>query len=339
MGEVYRARDTRLQRDVAIKVLPAAFSAHPDRLRRFEQEARAAAALNHPNILAVHDIGTSGDAPFIVSELLVGQTLRERLAAGPIPVRKALTYAIEIARGLAAAHEQGIVHRDLKPENLFITSDDRVKILDFGLAKLAGDGAGDDSASELHTAPPQTELGMVLGTVGYMAPEQVRGLPVDPRADLFAFGAILYELVSGQRAFRRQTAPETMAAILNEDPPPLPSDRAMPPALARIVDRCLEKSPAARFQTAADLAFALDGVSDASGSTSALSASPRSSPRRREWIAWTVAAIAAARIGAVRVPSSSRAARRGAPRALPDSACRSIGRARQFQRLTGRPPR
>jgi eukaryotic-like serine/threonine-protein kinase len=291
MGEVYRARDSRLGREVAIKVLPATLSAFPDRLYRFEQEARAAAALSHPNILAVHDIGTSGDTPFIVSELLVGQTLRERLAAGPIPVRKALAYAIEIARGLTAAHEQAIVHRDLKPENLFITSDDRVKILDFGLAKLVPDRSADESASELATAAPPTELGTVLGTVGYMAPEQVRGLPVDQRADLFAFGAILYELVSGQRAFRRQTPAETMAAILNEHPPPLPGDRTIPPALARIVDRCLEKSPAARFQTASDLAFALDGLSDQSAPERALSPGPRSSLRGREWIAWTIVGL------------------------------------------------
>jgi len=197
MGEVYRARDPRLGRDVAIKVLPAVFSADADRLHRFEQEARAAAALNHPNILAVHDIGTAGDAPFIVSELLEGVTLRERLMGGAVTVRKAVAYAVAIARGLAAAHDKGITHRDLKPENVFITTDDRVKILDFGLAKLTSDRSPVAATSALQTAALPTEPGLVLGTVGYMAPEQVRGLSVDHRADLFAFGAILYELLSG----------------------------------------------------------------------------------------------------------------------------------------------
>jgi eukaryotic-like serine/threonine-protein kinase len=243
MGEVYRARDVRLRRDVAIKVLPAAFSADADRLRRFEQEARAAAALNHPNILAVLDIGTESGAPFIVSELLEGQTLRERLQAGPVPGRKAVAYGIAIARGLAAAHDKGIVHRDLKPENLFITTDDRIKILDFGLAKLVDTGAS-PGESTLQTAM-LTEAGQVLGTAAYMAPEQVRGLAVDHRADLFAFGAILYELLAGGRAFRRDTVPETLSAILNDNPPPLEAKEPLPPALGRIVDRCLEKSPAA----------------------------------------------------------------------------------------------
>ena len=285
MGEVYKARDTRLGRDVAIKVLPAAFSADADRLHRFEQEARAAAALNHPNILAVHDIGTNGAAPFIVSELLEGTTLRERLLAGSVPVRKAIAYAVEIARGLAAAHDKGITHRDLKPENLFITADDRIKILDFGLAKLTQDQSTLVAASALRTAPPQTEPGLVLGTVGYMAPEQVRGLTVDHRADLFAFGAVLYELVSGQRAFRRDTAPETMTAILNEDPPDLLSiERPVPPGLARIVHRCLEKSPPARFQTASDLAFALEALSDPSGTAQVVGPSRRSQPGER--FAW-----------------------------------------------------
>jgi len=291
MGEVYRARDPRLRRDVAIKVLPTSFSTDVDRLHRFEQEARAAAALNHPNILAVHDIGTENGAPFIVSELLEGATLRERLLAGPIPVRKAVAYAVAIARGLAAAHEKGIVHRDLKPENLFITTDDRVKILDFGLAKLTGDHAA-AAASALQTAPSPTGIGQVLGTVGYMAPEQVRGETVDQRADLFAFGAILYELVSGARAFRRDTAPETMTAILNEDPPDLiGTGRLVPAPLARIVHRCLEKSPSARFQTASDLAFALDGLPEQSGATTAVAVP--SETKRRAWIGWSVAAALA----------------------------------------------
>jgi len=291
MGEVYRARDSRLGRDVAIKVLPSSFSADIDRLHRFELEARAAAALSHPNILAVHDIGTERGAPFIVSELLEGQTLRDRLAAGPLPVRKAVAYAVAIARGLAAAHEKGITHRDLKPENLFITTDDRVKILDFGLAKLTSDTSA-VAASALQTVRPLTEVGHVLGTVGYMAPEQVRGLAVDPRSDLFALGAILYEMVSGRRAFHRDTAPETMTAILNDHPPDLiATGRSIPPGLARIVDRCLEKSPSARFQTASDLAFALEALSDASGSSLGVERVPPSVRRGREWIAWAIAAL------------------------------------------------
>jgi serine/threonine protein kinase/Tol biopolymer transport system component len=290
MGEVYRARDPRLGRDVAIKVLPAAFSADPDRLHRFEQEARAAAALNHPNILGVYDIGTHADAPFIVSELLEGETLRERLQTGPVAVRKAIAYALQITRGLAAAHEKGITHRDLKPENVFITTDDRIKILDFGLAKLTQDQPAFGAASALQTAPPHTEPGLVLGTVGYMAPEQVRGMAVDHRADLFAFGAILYELLSGQRPFRRDTAPETMTAILNEDPSDLlATGRPIPPGLVRIVHRCMEKGPPARFQTASDLAFALEGLSDPSGTAKVVGGSTPT--RRRGWLGWGVAAL------------------------------------------------
>jgi serine/threonine protein kinase len=289
MGEVYRARDPRLGRDVAIKVLPAAFAADPDRLRRFEQEARAAAALNHPSILAVHDIGMGGDAPFIVSELLEGETLRERLRSGPVHVRRAIAYAVQIARGLAAAHEKGITHRDLKPENLLVTTDDRVKILDFGLAKLTRDPAA-DPVSAVPTASRHTEAGVVLGTVGYMAPEQIRGAAVDHRADIFTFGAILYELLSGQRAFQRGSAPETLAAILNDDPPDLlATDRPIPPGLARIVHRCLEKSAPARFQTASDLAFALDGLSDASGDRKAAVPSKGGKPRER--LAWMALAF------------------------------------------------
>jgi eukaryotic-like serine/threonine-protein kinase len=289
MGEVYRARDPRLGRDVALKVLPAAFSADPDRLRRFEQEAHAAAALNHPNILAVYDIGMGAEAPFIVSELLEGQTLRERLRSGPLQVRKAITYALQIVRGLAAAHEKGITHRDLKPENLLVTTDGRVKILDFGLAKLTRDPAA-GTVSEAPTATLHTEAGVVLGTVGYMAPEQVRGEAVDHRADLFTFGAILYELLSGQRAFQRGSAPETLTAILNDDPQDLlATDRPIPPGLARIVHRCLEKSAQARFQTASDLAFALDGLADASGDSKA--AGPSKASRPRERLAWVALAV------------------------------------------------
>ncbi len=292
MGEVYRARDPRLGRDVAIKVLPTAFSADVDRLHRFELEARAAAALNHPNILAVYDIGTDASAPFIVSELLEGETLRERLHAGPVAVRKAIEQALQIARGLTAAHDKGIVHRDLKPENVFITRDNRAKILDFGLAKLTQDPPTVGPASAMATVPSPTQPGIVLGTVGYMAPEQVRGLPVDHRADLFAFGAILYELLTGHRAFSRDTAPETMAAILNEDPPDLSVASApIPLALVRIVDRCLEKSPSGRFQTAADLAFALEGLSDGSGASKAVRASTHTHREYRSWLGWGAAAL------------------------------------------------
>ncbi len=231
MGEVYKARDPRLGRDVAIKVLPASLSADPERLHRFEQEARAAAALNHPNILAVHDIGQHDGAPYIVSELLEGETLRERLNGGALPVRKAVEYAVQIAHGLAAAHEKGITHRDLKPENVFVTSDGRVKILDFGLAKLTQPDTALAGASALPTTPPNTQAGIVLGTVGYMAPEQVRGLPADHRSDIFAFGAIVYEMLSGQRAFRGETTADTMGAILMKEPPDLPAvERHIPPA-------------------------------------------------------------------------------------------------------------
>ena len=217
MGEVYRARDPRLGRDVAIKVLPASFSNDPDRLKRFEQEARAAGVLNHPNVTIVYDIGQHDGAPYVVQELLEGETLRAELAGGRFSPRKAIEYAVQIAQGLAAAHEKGIVHRDLKPENLFVTNDGRVKILDFGLAKLTQvEGSG--STTSLPTA---TEPGVVMGTLGYMSPEQIKAKPADARSDIFALGAILYEMLSGQRAFRGDSAGETMAAILKEDPPDL----------------------------------------------------------------------------------------------------------------------
>src|SRR5712692_2591655 len=197
MGEVWKARDARLGREVAIKVLPPSYSRDPDRLRRFEQEAKAAGLLNHPNITAVHDIGMHEGAPYIVTELLEGETLRERLAAGPLPQRKALDFAGQIAQGLAAAHEKGIVHRDLKPENLFVTKDGRVKILDFGLAKLERPDSEGAGQTNMPTEAAGTEPGVLLGTLGYMSPEQVRGRPADPRSDIFAFGAILYEMLSG----------------------------------------------------------------------------------------------------------------------------------------------
>src|SRR5262245_34575064 len=283
MGEVYRARDPRLQRDVAIKVLPSSFSVDPERLRRFEQEARAAAALNHPNVLAVFDIGTENGSPYIVSELLEGETLRARLSKSParssdahsgsdssssigasagIGTRRAIEYGVQIARGLAAAHDRGIVHRDLKPENVFVASDGHVKILDFGLAKLTQiEPALAGGVTEGPTKMVDTSPGTLLGTMGYMAPEQVRGQTVDHRADVFALGAILYEMLSGQKAFAGATAADTISAIIDRDPPELPSERRIPPGLVRVVDRCLEKNPAARFQSTRDLAFALESLS------------------------------------------------------------------------------
>ncbi len=270
MGEVYRARDSRLRRDVAIKVLPQALSLDADRLRRFEQEALATAALNHPNILAVFDIGTSAGSPYVVSELLEGETLRERLRSGAIPARKTLDYAMQIAHGLAAAHEKGIIHRDLKPDNLFVTKDGRVKILDFGLAKLtqADPGTNPSMATATHGVPHGTEAGLVMGTAGYMSPEQVRGLTLDARSDIFSFGAILYEMLSGKRAFYGDSPADTMSAILKEDPPELnETNRNVSPALERIVQHCLEKNPESRFHSASDIAFDLEHLSGLSGST------------------------------------------------------------------------
>lgn len=287
MGVVFRATDTRLGRDVAIKLLHDEVAHDAARLQRFEQEARATAALNHPNILNVLDIGDVGGVPFIVTELLEGETLRQTLTRGPMPVRQVIDVTVQIARGLAAAHEKGVVHRDLKPENLFLTHDDRVKILDFGLAKLRADDGASGSLSRTTrsgatTTPGGTGPGMVLGTAGYMAPEQVRGEAVDARTDLFALGAVLSEMLSGIRAFQRGTSADTMTAVLRDDPPDLPVvERRIPPALARIVGRCLQKAPGARFQTAADLAFALEGIatsSDASGTAAFPSASVVVSP-------------------------------------------------------------
>jgi Tol biopolymer transport system component len=263
MGEVYRAKDTRLHREVAIKVLPASFSQDADRLRRFEQEARAASALNHPGILTIHDFGTEDGAPYVVSELLEGETLREKLAAGRLPVRKALDYAAQIARGLAAAHEKGIVHRDLKPENLFVTKDGRVKILDFGLAKLTHPETSAGPLTGIATQTAGTEPGVVMGTVGYMSPEQIRGQPADHRSDIFSFGAVLYEMLTGERPFHGDTAVETMTAILKEDPFELARTLAdLSPSLDRVVRHCLEKSPQERFQSARDVAFALESLSE-----------------------------------------------------------------------------
>jgi Tol biopolymer transport system component len=302
MGEIYRARDTRLGREVALKVLPESFSRDADRLRRFEQEARSVAALSHPNILAIHDIGEQDGSPFIVSELLEGSSLRAELDHGPLPPRKASDYAVQIAQGLAAAHDKSIIHRDLKPENVFITRDGRVKILDFGLAKFAPARTAKNESAEsdgLTLTSSPTEAGMVMGTAGYMAPEQVRGAAIDSRADIFAFGAVLYEMLSGKRAFRRDTAAETMTAILKEEPPELSGmDQPISPGLERIVRRCLEKQPEQRFQSAKDLAFALEALTGTTSKTAANAAITVGAerPRWRGFVA--VAAVAGIAVGA-----------------------------------------
>jgi eukaryotic-like serine/threonine-protein kinase len=264
MGEVYRARDPRLSREVAIKVLPAAYSRTPERLRRFEQEARAAGALNHPNILAVYDTGAYSDAPYLVTELLEGTTLREQLRSGALPPRKAVGVAIQIAQGLAAAHEKGIVHRDLKPENIFLCRDGRVKILDFGLAKLVARDT-DQTMTDLE----QTEPGVVMGTPAYMSPEQVRGQNADQRSDIFSFGAVLHEMLSGTRPFTGSSAADIASAVLNHDPPQVTG--GISAGLDGIVRHCLEKSPEQRFQSARDLAFQLESLSSISESSRAVS--------------------------------------------------------------------
>jgi eukaryotic-like serine/threonine-protein kinase len=265
MGEVYRARDSRLGRDVAVKVLPGAAASDPGRLRRLELEARAAGALNHPNVLVVYDVGMADGCPYVVSELLEGESLFERIRGGPLPLARAVDFAVQIARGLAAAHEKGVVHRDLKPENVFVTHDGHIKILDFGLAKL--DRA--EPLAERATAPVfggsrerSTTAGTLLGTVGYISPEQVRGQAADARSDLFSFGVILYEMLTGVPPFQRDSAVESLHAILREEPPWLAERNPnIPPALDRVVVRCLEKSPDARFQSARDLAFHLEAIS------------------------------------------------------------------------------
>jgi len=323
MGEVYKAKDPRLGREVAIKVLPASFSQDADRLRRFEQEARAAGVLNHPNITAVYDIGSHEDAPYVVQELLEGETLRAVLSGGRLSARKATDYALQMAHGLSAAHEKGIVHRDLKPENLFVTRDGRVKILDFGLAKLTHQEEG-SQATNLPTATAGTEPGVVLGTLGYMAPEQVRGKPADARSDIFSFGAILYEMLSGQRAFRGDSAADTMSAILREDPPDLSvSNQNVSPGLERIVRHCLEKNPEQRFHSAHDVAFALDALSGTSATSSTAAASIPAGGRKR----WLVPTVAVA-LGLVAVAAAYLAGRRTESRARPEGA--------SFQQLTFR---
>jgi serine/threonine protein kinase/Tol biopolymer transport system component len=320
MGEVYRARDTRLERDVAIKVLGSAFAADADRVRRFTIEAQATGALNHPNILAVHDVGTHDGVPYLVAELLEGETLRERMDAGRLPLSKALDLARQIASGLAAAHAKGITHRDIKPENLFVTTDGRAKILDFGLAKAAASaGATADEATRLNSA---TSPGVVMGTVGYMSPEQVRGEAADARSDIFSFGVVLYELLSGARPFIGGTAVQTMNAILTEDPPEIvTTSRALPPALERVVRHCLEKKPDERFQSARDLAFALDALSNSSATTTsgAIGVAPEHVPRR--WLPALTAGLALVVVGFMvaeirRTPAPDLAAYRLLPLAI-----------------------
>ncbi|MGH8094436.1 MAG: protein kinase domain-containing protein [Chthoniobacterales bacterium] len=297
MGEVYRARDTRLGRDVALKILPESFDRDPNRLRRFEQETQAVAALNHSNIVAIYDVGQHNSAPFLVSELLEGESLRAVLSRGPVPQRKVVEYAVQVANGLAAAHDKGIVHRDLKPENLFVCRDGRVKILDFGLAKLAAKVAVEPDGATMTSS--QTAAGVVMGTASYMAPEQVRGDPVDPRTDMFAFGAVLFETLSGKRAFQRDTAAETMTAILRDDLPEITNVQPpIPPALDRIVRRCLEKNPEQRFQSAKDLAFGLEALSQISSSSNtaaqaAVQASDSGARAKLAWIAGGIILVAA----------------------------------------------
>jgi Tol biopolymer transport system component len=297
MGEVYRARDTRLGRDVALKIIPESLAREDNRLQRFEQEARAVAALNHPNILAIHDVGQHEGSPFLVSELLEGETLRAILDRGKMPQRKAIEFAVQVAQGLAAAHEKGIVHRDLKPENLFLTRDGHAKILDFGLAKLVQTTSGASDSSSITLTSANTAAGVILGTVAYMAPEQVRGEPSDARTDIFAFGAVMYEMLSGQRAFRRDTAAVSMTAVLKEEPREFSDPvQAVSPALDRIVRRCLEKDPAQRFQSAKDLSFALSALSGTDATGAARATAP---PRKLPWLTWAAIAAALAAVASV----------------------------------------
>jgi serine/threonine protein kinase len=285
MGEVYRASDPRIGRDVAIKILPDHFSKDPDRLRRFEQEARAAGILNHPNILAIHDTGTYNGSPYLVSELLQGEVLQRKLTGQPLPIKKTLDYSLQIAKGLSAAHDKGIVHRDLKPGNIFVTKEGRVKILDFGLAKLTHTEVSANQSDD--NVEPLTETGVVLGTVVYMSPEQVSGRKIDHRSDIFAFGAILYEMLYGKRPFSGATQIEIMHAILKTDPSDLSTPNAnVPISLERIVRRCLEKDPNDRFQSASDLAFAIESMSTTSGTSVAAYKQKKSIP-----IAWILCGI------------------------------------------------
>jgi sugar lactone lactonase YvrE len=330
MGEVYRARDPKLNREVAIKILPEALATDPVALARFEREAQAVAALSHPNILAIFDFGRQGDTAYAVMELLEGETLRARLAHGALPSRKAVDLAVQIAEGLAAAHEKGIVHRDLKPENVFVTHDGRAKVLDFGLAKRT-DSTGNPSVSRQATGG-RTGPGMVLGTPAYMSPEQVRGDTVDHRSDIFSFGAVLYEMLTGRQAFARETATESMTAILKEDPPELAAagtGSAPSPGLQRVVQHCLEKKPAERFQSVRDIAFALQALSDSASGSAAIRVVPlRTRSARRRLIGPLVGALAGALLVlvAVRFAQGRQADRAVEPPALPSFRKLTFGR-------------
>jgi len=289
MGEVYCARDTRLDRTVAIKVLPESLADDADRLQRFQQEARVLSTLNHPNLLAIYDVGAQSRTHYLVSEFLEGHTLREAMGADPLPSRKVSEYGLQIANGLSAAHDKGIVHRDLKPENIFVTKDEHVKILDFGLAKLSQDAASLTAANATLTTPALTAAGTVMGTVGYMSPEQVRGQSVDHRADIFSLGAILYEMASGKRAFKGDSGVETMNAILKEDPPEIDvAQLKIPAGIDRIARHCLEKNPANRFQSARDLSFAIGTLS---GTNSSATLPSVAAPRSKQLLPWLVAAL------------------------------------------------
>ena len=296
MGEVYRAQDPRLRRDVAIKVLPEAFAQDPERLRRFEQEARAASALNHPNILTVHDVGVQEGTHYLVTELLDGQSLRDVLREGPLSIPQALDFGVQIARGLAAAHEQRIVHRDLKPENLFVTTDRRLKILDFGLARLAPPRGSEPGTSAETATKGLTRSGVVMGTFGYMAPEQVRGEEVDSRSDIFAFGCVLYEMLAGRRPFTGASAADFMSAVLRDEPAPIVELRSgLPPSVGSVVHHCLEKDPQRRYQSARDLAFALETLSASGGaSPTGRNAVRPAPPSKRRLVLWVSGAIAVA---------------------------------------------
>lgn len=290
MGEVYRAHDSRLGRDVAVKILPESLANDTERLQRFKHEARVLGALNHPNLLAIYDVGEERSIHYLVSEYLEGRTLRDRLSDAPLSQRQILEFSVAIAKGLAAAHEKGIVHRDLKPENVLITKNEQVKVLDFGLAKSSANLGSQDATLSLESQA-HTKVGSVVGTVGYMSPEQVRGSSLDARSDIFSFGVVLYEMLTRTRAFQRDTAAETMTAILKEDPPGLTDDNwRCFPALKRIVCRCLEKNVDRRFQSTSDLGFAIESLS---GSVASLPAfTPEKKKLRMRWLL-TAAAVAA----------------------------------------------
>jgi eukaryotic-like serine/threonine-protein kinase len=294
MGEVYRAKDTRLNRHVALKILAPELAADATALVRFEREAQALAALSHPGIVAIYDVGRHDSSAYVVMELLEGETLRARLEAGPIGLRKALNYAIQTAHALASAHERGIVHRDLKPENLFICDDGRIKILDFGIARLAADATATFETMVPASTGIATAAGRIIGSLSYMPPEQMRGQPVDARGDIFALGAVIYEMVSGARAFGGDTGADIIAALLNTEPRELDPALGVPPALERVVRRCLEKQPAERFQSARDVAFALDAVSSGAGTADV---APATHGRRIPWWVAAVTALVAAAMG------------------------------------------